>query len=130
MKISIAQYSKSLYELTVDKSKSEIDGIVNNFMKLLSKKRQAKLLPKIIEKFGELHNRENGIIEAEMIISRKVDTHKVENFIKEKYQAKKVILQEKIDEKIKGGIIIRVGDEILDGSVARQLNDLKSTLTK
>jgi len=39
-----------------------------------------------------------------------------------------VILKNIIDESIKGGVILRVGDEILDGSIAGRLNDLKKIL--
>jgi F-type H+-transporting ATPase subunit delta len=55
---------------------------------------------------------------------------KVKEFVKKKYGAKEVEINIEIDEKIKGGIIIKVGDEILDGSVSSQLKRLKNILSK
>jgi len=34
----------------------------------------------------------------------------------------------KVDPSILGGLIVRVGDKVLDGSVAGQLEDLRQTL--
>lgn len=137
MKISTTQYAKSLYEVTAEKSKHEIDGVVAGFLKVLRKKNQMKLTKKIIEKFSEIYNKKNGIVEAEItsreLLSGAVRTKvrtKVRTYVSTKYQAKEVVINNKIDESIKGGIIIKVGDEILDGSVARQLNDLKIAISK
>ena len=47
----------------------------------------------------------------------------------EKYGAKKIEMSVVVDEKIQGGIIIRVGDEILDASIQKQLINLKKVLS-
>lgn len=133
MRITTNQYAKSLYELTADKSQADIDGVVANFLKVLQKNRRMKLASKIIEKFAEIWNKKNGIIEAEItsreLLSGEVRT-KVRTYLRTKYQAKEVVISNRIDSNIKGGIVIKVGDEILDGSVARQLRELKSILVK
>lgn len=41
---------------------------------------------------------------------------------------KTVELEEKVDDKLIGGYILRVGDRQLDYSIKKQLNDLKLTL--
>jgi len=131
MKITATQYAKSLYEVTAEKSKHEIDGVVANFLKVLQKKNQMKLVKKIIEKFSEIYNKKNGIVEAEITSHKLIHTelrNKVSNYVSTKYQAKEVILKNKIDLDIKGGIVIKVGDEIMDGSVARSLSELKNAL--
>lgn len=132
MKITATQYAKTLFELTADKSQKEIDVVVANFVKLLNQKRQLKLAPKVMVKFNEIWNEANGIVEAEVASARKLESsqvEKLESFIKEKYQAKKVIINNKIDLSIKGGIVIKVGDEVMDGSVQTQLNNLRNILT-
>ncbi len=53
---------------------------------------------------------------------------KIEKFVAEKYGAKKVVLDNKIDEKIKGGIIIKVGSRIIDLSLSGSLSKLSNTL--
>jgi len=133
MRITATQYAKSLYEVTKEKSQSEIGVMAENFVKVLAKNRQTKLAVKIIKKFGEIYNKENGIAEVEAISSRKLEAdqiQQIDKFIQGKYKVSEVIIDNKIDEKIKGGIILKIGDEILNGSVERQLRELKKCLKK
>ena len=131
MKITATQYAKSLYEVTKEKNQSEIDGFVANFLKVLKKNNQMKLAKKIVEKFSEIYDAKNGIACATVTSVAELDEkslREVEGFVAKKYDAKKVVLTQKIDEKIRGGIILKVGDEMLDGSVLRKINDLRECL--
>ena len=133
MKVTALQYAKTLLELTENKTEKEISAVVASFADVLKKDGQMKNAGKIMEKFSEIYNTKHGIVEAQVITKEKIadnEIKKVKNYIKEKYQAKEVILHNVIDEKIKGGIIIKVGDEILDASVKQKLNLLKNVLTK
>jgi len=131
MKISANQYAKTLYELTAGKSQPEIDVAVSGLAEVLQKKNQLRLMPKIIKKIDEIWNKEIGIVEAEIISARKLERDqilKIENYLKEKYEAKEILINNIVNESLKGGVIIRVGDEVLDGSVERSLRDLKKSL--
>ena len=133
MKVTVTQYAKTLHELVKDKSQKEIPEIVSGFVKILAKNNQIKNNGKIIDKFSAIHNQENGIIETEVVSREALSSgliNKLRKFVKEKYQAKEVVLKNVIDKKIKGGIVIRVGDEVIDGSVDRQLQNLKNNLRK
>jgi len=131
MKISIKQYSQTLFELTDGKSESEVLDAVKKFFERLKADGQIKNVNGIIGKFSEFHNDSYGIVEAR-ITSRselgKEEKEKIENFIGKKYGAKKVEIENIIDEKIKGGIIIKVGDEVLDASISGQLKRLRNKL--
>jgi F-type H+-transporting ATPase subunit delta len=132
MKVTISQYAKTLYESVKDKPRNEIPDIVSNFVKILSKNNQIKNSGKIISKFGDIYNQENWIIEAEVRSARKLESlqiHKVKNFLKKKYEAKEIILNNIIDEKIKGGIVIKVRDELTDASISGKLRGLKNKLS-
>lgn len=133
MKITSTQYAKTLYDLTKDRSQSEIDKAIAGLAKILIKKKETKLAQKITEKFKEIWNKEESVAEAEIISREKLDEdllNKIKRFIKEKVKAKEVVLNNKIDESIKGGIVIKMGDEILDASVASQLRSLRNNLVK
>lgn len=133
MKITATQYAKSLYELTDGKSKQDIGDTITGFMKVLQKNNQIKLAGKIIEKFSGIYNQKNGIVEAEITsreaLSKDV-SNKLRNYVSTKYKAKEVVIKNKIDENIKGGIIIKVGDEIIDASISGRLRGLESLLRK
>lgn len=133
MKISITQYAKALFELTENKSQEEVLNIVKNFAETLKTEGQLRNTGKIIEKFTEIYNAANGIVEAEVVTASGMEQEtrdKVEKLVKEKYQAKEVVIRNVVDNEIKGGIIIRVGDEVMDGSVESQLKKLKNILSK
>ncbi|MBU2028757.1 ATP synthase F1 subunit delta [Patescibacteria group bacterium] len=131
MKITTTQYAKALYATTAGKSEKDIADLILNLTKVLVRNRQMKLFSKITQKFTEIWNQEKGIVEAEITSREELRSElrsKVSAYIKEKYQAKEVVLHNIVDEKIQGGIIIRVGDEVLDGSITRQLQELKNNL--
>jgi F-type H+-transporting ATPase subunit delta len=133
MKVSIKQYSQTLFDLTTGKSEQEILNIVSKFAEQLKNDGQFKNSNKIIEKFGEIYNAKNGIIEANVTSAKKLEDIQLENiitFIRQKYSVKEVVIKNVVDEKIKGGLIVRVGDEIMDASILSQLNKLKNILSK
>lgn len=131
MKISAKQYAQALYELTLGKSEAEVDVVIKKFTQELIKNNQAKMVQKIIENFGNIYNKENGIIEAEIQSRDQLSAEsvaKIEKYLIEKYGAHKIIFDKKINPQVKGGIIIKAGDEIMDLSVAGNLNRLKREL--
>ncbi len=133
MSLSVSQYTKALYQVSENKSPKEIDFIINNFLKILQKNRQMKLVEKIIAEFSLLFNKKNKIIEAEIISRDKltIETQKkIEEFLIKKYEIDKVITKNVISQKIKGGIIIKTQNEMIDFSVANQLLKLKRALIK
>jgi F-type H+-transporting ATPase subunit delta len=131
MKISIKQYSQTLFDLTDGKSEQDVLVVIAKFAEQLQKDGQLKNAGKIMEKFSDLYNDANGIVSAEIVVSKKsenLDTKEIVEFIKKKYNAKEVEFKVVVDEKIQGGIIIRVNDEIMDGSIQKQLIKLKKVL--
>lgn len=132
MKISVNQYAKTLLELTDGKTEQEASDIVKKFADILKKDGQIKNAPRIIEKFSEVFNAKHRIVEVIMTTRQKPENQsikEVEEFVKKKYDAKEVSIKNIIDEKIKGGIIIKVGNEVIDASVGGQLGKLKKVLS-
>ena len=131
MRITSTQYAKSLYEATAEKSHSEVDVLVSNFVKVLAKNGQMRLKNEILRKFETVSNMKNGIVVAEVSSREKLSEGMIEKltvFIKEKYQAEKVEIENMVDEKIKGGVIVKVGDEVFDASVKGKLKKMRSIL--
>ncbi|MDQ1284420.1 MAG: F-type H+-transporting ATPase subunit delta [Patescibacteria group bacterium] len=133
MRITAQQYAQSLYEATKGKSQNEVGGLVEKFTQVLAKNSQLRLKDSIIKKFGSIYNQKNGIVEAEVTSREELeeDVRKyVRTYVMTRYGAKETVLVEKVDKSIGGGVIVRVGDEVMDGSVERQLVELKNILTK
>ena len=131
VKITSAQYAKSLYEATAEKSHEEVDVLISNFVKVLSKNGQMRLKNEIMRKFETVSNMKNGIVVAEVKSCEKLNSELVDKLIshiKEKYSAKEVVIKNIVDEKIGGGVIVKVGDEIFDASVKGQLKKMQQIL--
>ena len=131
MRYTATQYAKTLWEITEGKSENEIQESISGFLRILIKNGDMKLKNAVMKRFSEIYNMKNGIVEAEVISKEKINDQTVEKLtemLKEKYGAKEVVIKSRIDESVKGGIIIRVGDDLMDGSIRKQLDKLKSKL--
>jgi len=133
MQATIKQYSQVLYEMTKSKSPSEVDKVVASFVDILAHNGQLKIQKSIVKKFGEIYNQENKIIEVQATSCQKIDSHTqhyLEQYLSKKYAVEKIIINNKIDKDIQGGIILQINGERLDGSIRRQLVELKKRLKK
>ncbi len=132
MKITAKQYAQILYDLTDGKSKPEVETSVADFARYLRDERKLKLAEKIVEHFGAIYNKKRGVVEADVATAEKMNepmVKKVKHFLKDKYQAKEVVIQNTVDKNIKGGILIKVGDEVIDGSINGKLTRLRIELS-
>ena len=104
-------------------SKVQIEPLVGNFIKLLVQRGRLASLPRIVELFGEMYNREKGIVIADVTTAVPLDeAHRKEVADRlAKITGKTVEIRMHTDPSILGGIITRIGDELLDSSVASQL---------
>ena len=131
MKISINQYAQALLELTEHKTQQEIPTIIEKFALQLKKDGQLKNSKKIGDAFEKAYNTAHGIVKA-TIVTRQLATNlsveEIEGYIKKKYNATQVEIEMLVDESIGGGIVIRVGDEVMDGSVSGKLKRLEKQL--
>ncbi len=131
MKVSAKQYANTLYELTENKNDSEVNNIIVKFVSYVKRSGDFKKTNDIVSQFSNVYNDKNGIIEAIVTSTRQLTSeewNEIQSFIKNKYSAKSVIINKIVDKKIKGGIIIKVNDEVLDGSVRGRLKLLKRSL--
>ena len=105
---------------------------ISSFVVFLNRSRRAKLSGKIIEHYSKIYNDKKGIIEVEIISRKKLGEDllkKVKDHLKEKYQAKEIVLNNVLDPEIKGGFILKVGDEVINNSISGRLDSLKKVLT-
>jgi F-type H+-transporting ATPase subunit delta len=133
MKILPKQYALALYEEVLDKKKSEAKSIIEDFARLIYANNDIAKLDKIISEFEKIWNREEGIVEAEVISARelnKATVKQIKNYIVELTRAKEVSIEEKLDKNLLGGVVLKYGDKVLDGSIKTKLNDLKNQMIR
>jgi len=110
--------------------KSEVTDFVLKFLLLLVDKRREAVLTEIIRQYIKLANQARNIIEAEVITAMPLAEEQQIALVNKlgSVTGKKIVITTQIDQKIIGGIIIKIGDKLIDGSVVRQLETLKNTL--
>lgn len=105
-------------------------GPMGNFLNLLVHKKRADVLPDIAEVFQIMVDEEQGICRGS-VITASVLSDKLKNKIQDKLEkvaGKKVIVTTRVDPSIIGGVIAKVGDLVLDGSIKSQLASLKESI--
>lgn len=101
-----------------------------NFLNLVVQKKRADILPEIAAQFQDLvdadQNVSRGTVIAALELSGELQA-KVQSAL-ENITGKKVILTTKIDPSIIGGIVAKVGDLVMDGSIKTQLAGLNESI--
>jgi len=101
-----------------------------NFLYILIEHGRQFELPVINAMFGDLMNELNGRMAVEVVSVSKLDFEILENIkhvLKTKFN-KDIIVDEKTDNDILGGVIIRAGDLVIDGSLFENLKKIKYSL--
>ncbi len=108
----------------------DFDKVMGNFLNLLVLKKRAVILPEIAEQFQIMVDDDKNISHGTVVSAIELDADlqkKVQDTL-ENITGKKVELTASVDPSIIGGIIAKVGDLVLDGSIRTQLASLKGSI--
>lgn len=133
MKITAKQYALSLFESIDGKKEKDAGGIIKIFFQLLVRNNQTILLNEILKQFINVWNKEKGIVEAEVISAKDLDKNTIKllsNHIADLTKAKEVVMKQKVDKDVLGGVVIRYEDQVLDGSLKTRIKDLEEQMIK
>jgi len=107
---------------------NKVHQITQTFLKLVVNKGRSGILFETSKQFINQYQFIKGIVTAEVTSATALtDDNKTEivSLVKKELGAKEVIIKEKVDEKLIGGFILKVGDKQFDASIAGGLNKLK-----
>lgn len=127
-KIIPKQYAVLLYEITKDLRKTGIKEKISEFVRFLATNNHLNLVDKIIGEFKAYTKKQERIQEVELISARPVGIKIRQRLINILNGKNKIELKEKIDPGLLGGIVIKIGDTMIDGSIKRRLNILSDKL--
>lgn len=124
--VSAAQKNEVLAKALSDKAPRTFVLFVQ---KLVSNRRQM-LLPEIGAEYQNLLDAAEGRVHARVTVSREYDAAAREALKAALTTAlkKTVVAHVSVDPRILGGVVVRVGDTVMDGSVKRRLTKLRDTL--
>lgn len=108
----------------------DFDKLTQDFLILLIEKKRQEYITSISRLFSDLYRKEKGIIKLTTTTARKLSEElkeSIKSFFKNAYK-KEVELEEKQNNDIIGGIILRIDNNELNMSVQNQLYSIKKYL--
>jgi F-type H+-transporting ATPase subunit delta len=113
-------------------SKLKIKGAILNFCRLLADKGRLCELEGICNTFNQLLDAEKGIVRGHLLtavpLSEKKQTAVVQQL--EEKAKRTLVLEFGVSPEILGGVVLKVGDHVMDASLRAQLSILKDTIKK
>ena len=113
--------------------KLKLSKDVANFLKIITENRRVFLILEISKKFTEIFKKDCGIVTAKIYVVNKISDQyieKIESVISKKYKDKTIEIEQVIKKNILGGLVIKVGSELIDSSLKNDLHQLQSQLQK
>lgn len=107
-----------------------LDEQGKNFLKLLAENKRLAVLPEIVRLFEDMKAEAEGQLEAKVITAYPLSEAQMAGLVA-KLEAKygrKITASQEVDEGLIGGVVIAVGDEVLDASVRSKLAEMAVTL--
>ncbi|MDR2604043.1 MAG: F0F1 ATP synthase subunit delta [Desulfovibrio sp.] len=110
----------------------KISGPVLNFCRLMADNKRLPELPAATVAFNALLDAEKGVARGEIFTATALDETKkgeVTATLAEK-SGRKPALEFRVDPSILGGVVLKIGDMVMDASLRAQLSILKDTIKK
>ncbi len=128
MKFNHKQYAQALYEALQETKPKDQDVVIENFIEILKARGDLAEYEKIIAEY-EIYDREQrGISEVEITTAGDVKMNKSLLDELNSIVGKDIEIKEKIDNNLIGGVVIKTGDTLIDGSIRHHLETLRKDL--
>lgn len=103
---------------------------VANLVALLLRRRRLDLLPGLAREFRRLYNKRRGIVEATVTSAAELDDAELKAIGAhlEQLAGARIQIEGRVDPALLGGVQVRLGDQLIDGSVRGRLERLRATL--
>jgi F-type H+-transporting ATPase subunit delta len=107
-----------------------VDELLVRFLRLLVHKDRETMTGEVLDAYQSLRDEQRGIIDAHVSVAHPISEEDREALVdtleEQTGKSVRLHLQEKPD--LVGGVVIRIGDHVFDGSVRNQLSNLHDRL--
>lgn len=117
-------------EMVADKA--GMSPIVKRFLEVLVEKQRVPYLEDVVAVYGKLMDEHVNVARAQVSAAVELDETTLELIAESlsKIVGKRVIVEFHQDPDLIGGVVAKIGDLVLDGSVRTQLKNIKETLKR
>lgn len=119
-----------LSALMLDICQVQINQENENFLKLLVHNNRLSLLPSIAKLFEAFKAEDEGYVEVEVLTAYSLSKEAKQDFTAtlEKTLGKKIHMNVTVEKSLIGGVLVRAGDRVIDGSIRGRLQQLAKRL--
>ena len=112
--------------------KLNLSGVMSSFLKLLFDKGRFGFIAAINEFYQKLADDLKGVARASIVSANELSSEAVEKIRKalSKKTGKDIVLDIKTDPTLIGGVVTKIGDLVLDGSIKTQLLNMRESLKR
>ena len=110
----------------------KISDVMRSFLILLFNKGRIPYLRQIATNYNKLADELRGIVRANLVSAAELSDDKFEEIRNalSKMTGKDVVLDAEQDPSIIGGVVTKIGDLVLDGSIKTQLENMRESLKR
>lgn len=112
--------------------KAGYTGLIKNFLGVVARNRRLRNLPQIVTAFQDALDERRGAVKATVRVVQDLTAKQrkdLEKNLSDEMDAK-VTVDVRIDESILGGMVVTVGSQMIDDSVARKLENLRQAMER
>jgi F-type H+-transporting ATPase subunit delta len=109
---------------------SDLPGLTLNLARLLVRKNRTALAPQIAEQFRQLVEDQEGIARAKAITAvplSDADRQALSARLRQQ-TGREVVLETEVDPELLGGVVVQIGDRLVDASTRARLEALRASL--
>jgi len=123
--------SEAEHAQVLDKAlRGRVLPLLLNFLQVANRKGRLGMLRQMADAYAELLEKQMGIIEVDVIVSQKLTPRELDQ-VRQKVSAalkREAVVHQYVDDKIIGGLVLRVDDRLFDGSIRAQLRAVRRQL--
>lgn len=119
--------TKEKRDIFIKMFQGKIDDHLLSFLLILVEKGRIKFAEEKLKEMKKIHLKRNNILTAEVRTVIPLEENDRKNLISEleNTYGKQIILDEKIDKTLIGGVYLKVGNDVLDGTIKNKLEDIR-----
>lgn len=113
-------------------AESGMEELVRNTLLLMSDRGRLRQVSDVAEAFSALAEARAGRVRAEVITASELPEAYFTQLQKtlERVTGKQVSVSKRVDPSLLGGVVTRIGDQVIDGSLKNRLDELKHELSR
>jgi F-type H+-transporting ATPase subunit delta len=131
-KISPKKYAVILHQVLSGLPEKDIPKALELFVKLVARYKNLSKTDRIIRAYQHITDKESGVTEVTVVTAAELDQHQQALIVQDlkKIFGEAMRVKQETEPGMIGGVKLKYGDTIVDGSVRQRLQTLATSFTK